>query len=597
MKLESIGISHMHQIKGSVTYNLNDVTYFIGQNGAGKSTILQAIQLALLGYIPGYDKTNAGIMKHSSDGLELSVTATFDGDASITRTWKKDKSSVKSTVSAVPEGFDPMSLMGEIELPIFNFGEFKDMTANKLKEWFISFLPKEEFEIDWREYLTGELGSRAALLPEDYLEETLNYILEDLSTYQGVDLVKQINAHFKEEQSFQKATAERLQSTLNSMIYYQDVEEIDDEELRLELANVTDLKDKLIAYNTKKAYIDQLDARLAQIKLSVDSLEEDPEYKSVHATLISEESEYNKLTEKKSALSLQYSQLQSEYKSLSVTSDICPYTHTRCEKIAESIQVTQSKKAALETQIAELHKSLQEALEKAAAVHQHIQLLKSHETELAQKYSTYKSLIMQYPSEPLVIPTSSSVESLQHRINELNDLIAKVKANQQFNELNKTITADKYKAENILEVLKIWTKSTDANGLQTYMMEKPFKTLADDMSKYLSNMFGAESVASFHLEEKANSFSFGMMKDKSYVEFDLLSSGEKCLFIIAMMMCLIDRSTASLKLILADDILDHLDSDNAARLFGNLLKINNMQFIMAGVKECKNENICIKIGA
>jgi ATPase involved in DNA repair len=57
MKLSSIRIQGMHNVVDK-TYKLNNMNYFVGPNGAGKSTIMQAIQLALLGYIPGTDKRN-----------------------------------------------------------------------------------------------------------------------------------------------------------------------------------------------------------------------------------------------------------------------------------------------------------------------------------------------------------------------------------------------------------------------------------------------------------------------------------------------------------------------------------------------------------
>ena len=66
---------------------------FIGPNGAGKSTILEAVQLALLGYIPGYAKKNESIMKHSSDKM-MEVIASFDDDGFvIDRTWMKNGAS------------------------------------------------------------------------------------------------------------------------------------------------------------------------------------------------------------------------------------------------------------------------------------------------------------------------------------------------------------------------------------------------------------------------------------------------------------------------------------------------------------------------
>ena len=64
MKLTSIEITNMHNIVGTKKIDLNDINYFYGRNGAGKSTILQAIQLAILGYIPNQGKTASAIFEH-----------------------------------------------------------------------------------------------------------------------------------------------------------------------------------------------------------------------------------------------------------------------------------------------------------------------------------------------------------------------------------------------------------------------------------------------------------------------------------------------------------------------------------------------------
>ena len=65
MKVKSVGISGMHNVTKQ-TYNFDNVNYLYGLNGAGKSTILQAIQLGILGYIPGTAKRPADIFKHAN---------------------------------------------------------------------------------------------------------------------------------------------------------------------------------------------------------------------------------------------------------------------------------------------------------------------------------------------------------------------------------------------------------------------------------------------------------------------------------------------------------------------------------------------------
>ena len=123
-------------------------------------------------------------------------------------------------------------------------------------------------------------------------------------------------------------------------------------------------------------------------------------------------------------------------------------------------------------------------------------------------------------------------------------------------------------------------------------MNKPFEDLATEMSSYLSQMFNKPITAKFNLISKANSFSFGLESDGKYIEFDYLSSGERCLFTLALIMCIFNKSESQIRTILIDDILDHLDSANADYLFGALKGVTDIQFILAGVKECSDSSIC-----
>ena len=104
MKVEAIQILNMHKVKSKLVDIKDHVTYLHGPNGAGKSTILEAIQLALLGYIPGLGKTNSDIMRHAHGpilGVELKLT---DGNTAVTvnRMWTAKKKSVTSGVEITP---------------------------------------------------------------------------------------------------------------------------------------------------------------------------------------------------------------------------------------------------------------------------------------------------------------------------------------------------------------------------------------------------------------------------------------------------------------------------------------------------------------
>lgn len=86
------------------------------------------------------------------------------------------------------------------------------------------------------------------------------------------------------------------------------------------------------------------------------------------------------------------------------------------------------------------------------------------------------------------------------------------------------------------------------------------------------------------LSEKANSFSFGVTNEENeYIEFDLLSSGEKCLYTLALLISIVELSDSPLKIIMIDDLLDHLDMLRIKDCFETLYSISDIQILLAGV--------------
>ena len=195
MRIKSVHIQGMHNVEDK-TYHLSNATYFYGENGAGKSTVLQAIQLALLGYIPGYNKTKEGIFRHANCS-KMVVELTLDDDTTIMRSWQRKGRDIV-TESSVDDTSD---LLGSIELPISNFSEFTSMTANKLKDWFISFLPDADKAIDWYECM------HMAVTDMKLTADSNNY-LNDIETYantlsgSSVQIVRDLNTYLKGQVSF-----------------------------------------------------------------------------------------------------------------------------------------------------------------------------------------------------------------------------------------------------------------------------------------------------------------------------------------------------------------------------------------------------------
>lgn len=594
MRLKSIDIRGMNKVvQHTYTFD-NDVVYLNGKNGAGKSTVLNAIQLALLGYIPGIAKKNDLIMKHAN-GPFLSVTATLDDDGKlmqVSRVYTVNKKGINCSVSTIPDNLSIADILGDLELPVFNFNEFVSMSANKLKDWFISFLPSNQVDIEWDKELKESLQD-IHLTESKFYDETLQYI--NNIGGDGVDQVRAANAYLKQLLSFKKSEMERMTNSIQSLIFYDDYKDdmsIEDIEAQKQ-AYQLDYNEAIAlqkAYEASRKVIEQL----ATYKDLNDSLEQDDRYKKALDNKTQLESKLNDLNTKLTNNSIHRSGAQSKLHSLtSLTSGngVCPYTNSVCDSIKASVEEWKA-------QMAELQKEIDNYNQYEKSLHTQIQNTRNdiskeqlEITSLENQYKTrdnLKSMVNPALTNINVQEVLDRIQFDEKTISELSDKLVKAKANQQYNNLVDTFTTQKFDIQQSIEALKVWIKLTGENGLQTQFMGDPFADLSDNLSVYLSAMFDEPNLkAHFNLSTKVNSFSFGIDRNGNYIPFDMLSSGEKCMYTLALLTCLTDNSNAQLKLIMIDDLFDHLDDENIENVFKGIQSISGIQYIFAGVKSCR----------
>ena len=595
MKVKSVIIEGFHNVLRK-KYDFEDINYLHGLNGAGKSTALQAIQLGLLGYVPGTNKTKQGIFSHSNSHT-MAVKLILDDDGkkvSVQRIWTKAKSSVTENLEIEPDTYDIKGLISEVELPLFNFDEFAHMTANTLKDWFINYLPRQTYKTDWKSVLKDSMDKKGSSLYETLGDDFINESVSAISDFhlEGLEEVRQANAYFKSQLSFMKSELTRKASTIQSLIYYDDFEDnytleelgsmISDVERRI--VNSTVVIENNRKYTALKEELDTID-NLANLKLLEDlpkKIEEIKEKQSEH------ERNYKKFSLDASASKHQ----AKSYESVISSGGVCNFTHKKCEEISSLVE-------AYKKIVEDLNKKSEEYEQSANEEYQKMKdssaLLHSYESTLY----TAKNDVMRYNSlesayNSISVPdTIEDVGDLQRTLESYKDMYAKAAANKKYNELNDIIVKDKYRIEQSIEALKAWVDLTGVNGLQAQSNgDNPFDILADEVDKVLSNLITNRKVScKFNSEGKANSFSFGVYSDDSYVPYNLLSSGEKCLFVLSLFIALLNYNHSSLNLILIDDFLDHLDDENFQKIFEVLKERTNIQFIFAGVKPVSS-SIC-----
>lgn len=596
LKIKKIRIEGMHNVVDK-TYEFNDFVYLFGKNGAGKSTVLQAVQLALLGYIPGYPKTNEGIFKHARSKM-MAVTLTLSDEATdyeICRTWSKPAQTVTSTTN-VKGILDLEHIIGNIELPVFNFSEFTNLSANKLKEWFISFLPNDGDEIEWGSTLSDALGTMH-LIDGELISQTAGEIARlKRPGLDGAEFVKEVNTMLKDKQQYTKGEIDSLNKTIQSMVYYHDVPDEDEEPITAKIAELEAAKIAVVKYNEALARRNSVSMQLANIEVGASSYQADPEVPRLAKVKLEADEKVTALKEQLTPLEEEAKAVAAEgikAQALADATGLCPYTKEECEtakaKISEAkaaYDEATSKYAELNVNINNIKKDIQAAEAVSREAYQ-------RDSELRVKYSkseALQSMLTDLPEDP-----GKTLEEIEAELASLRQTLSKLQINKKYNSVINQFTSKKYQYENTLEALKVWVKLTGPNGLQTKLMTEPFNNLAEDMNKYLTDMFQEETTCNFNLSEKANSFSFGLMRGENYITFDTLSSGEKCLYTIALLACILDRTSTALKVLIIDDLVDHLDDANAEFTFKSLMNVKDIQIIMAGVKPCTIDSIRVDV--
>lgn len=574
MKIKSITIDGMHNVSHK-SYSFDDVNYIVGSNGAGKSTILQSIQLALLGYIPGYKHTNVAIFEHAN-GPTMSVTLELDNNGStftVRRTWLKTKSSVTSTTVVDPEDFKPEDAIGNLEFPIFNFSEFVNMTANSLKDWFIKFLPNSKSNVDWN-----------AVMNEAKTKFPSSNLSVDMFSGFATDIagVAQANTFLKGAMSSEKQQLDRDIATIQSLIYYDDVDSqmtkpelVQRRTVIMEKIRDISKSESIKASNARfQSMIDDYSNRLASI---------DPSEFDNYDNLISEfQHKIDALVSDISKLNNAASDLRvaKNDKSKIINSNgVCPYTASKCASIEKLIDEYTKDIADLESEHAEITqmvKDKSDELNRYIADMDEFKRRKSNFDELSNKIAELKNAVL--PE----ITTCENMDDLSRQLDEINDNISKLTANEQYTNLIDMLTKSKFEHENNIELMKYLIKVTGVNGIQSEMITGPFTEFKSKLDKYITLMFDKDTHPEFNLSQAANSFSFGLIRSDKYIPFSVLSSGEKCLYMIAIMTCICE-SGRGIRTILVDDMLDHLDDCNIDILFKVINKIPEMQFIFAGV--------------
>ena len=253
------------------------------------------------------------------------------------------------------DGHDLLVLCGGDRVYFFN--EFVGQTANKLKEYFIkNILPTVDGNLDWKQILTE------STLDCNFQDRNsiINYGLDLVHDIQG-DVLEQVvaaNSKFKEEQSFNKSELQRLQNTVDSLIYYDDyVGPTNMEEITSKLLALGSYRDQVIRYNSAIAAVQSAKDELDRLTAHINELGGNDGFTSWNDRLA-------KIRSEQEFLNIEIANKRDELTALNASDSItdsiinskgiCPYTKDTCKSIVDRIEVIRNESAACKAKKVEL---------------------------------------------------------------------------------------------------------------------------------------------------------------------------------------------------------------------------------------------------
>ncbi len=619
MKIKSIRIENMHNVK-DVTYDFSQINYATGPNGAGKSTILQAVELALLGYIPGYPKKNSDIMKHSSSSM-MAVTLNFDSGNMIKRVYTRKKSTVSCDVITVPEDWKVEELTEELSSITFDFNAFLSKSANEQKKWFISFLSNaslsEDSEFDIDKEVENSLSATG--LDEDTissLDSNVRQYITKRKVESPLEYIKTLEKSVSEGLSYEKGVQQSLQNTLNTLVLYEDVSTDDEEGIVAQLQTLRQRHTQLMNVQRAATSYEIAVKQLESWKSLAESLENDPIYvekaQNIAKLKSNREKEKQELQKHTTALETHekertrlsdevLSPLLGEIKfnqSLANGSGLCPYSSKMCEEVKVYIEAAKKHSIELEERRAESVKSIEELDEvikgvKATinTINRNITHIETSIVSMSSEISRLKDMYEQRDNARNNMPENpgityeeaiNSASFVSREIEKLTCELSKIEANKKYESVKSQIDRDMLIADMTVKSLTLLKTRFGQNGLQQDVMMKPFEDVIETISSYLQKTFNNKKLSAyFTLSEKSNSFEFGLINDKGVqIPFETLSSGEKCVYMLALQSSLVDKSSG-LKVIILDDVFDHVDAGNIKRCVNAARKFKSIQYMFA----------------
>ena len=291
----------MENIKGqSTTQSLTGKNIFIGRNGSGKTTRIQALGLAMQGSIPGRGKTTAETIKFATDesmtvGLkttDFEFTRNFTRDEKSNGKTGETKISIKETLNVSPGKGERTAtekkarIQDEIgNFPVaLDFNEFLSLSDAKRRDFIYSLSPIDSDSWDKEKlshYLQGRmLTTELEKNNKEQYEITKQLIGDALAEYRDkqdihdglssmIDWVAKESTFWKRKQADSQGTVRQMADMKNELAETDRNIAETKKELEELQQNLIEIEKKVAADTEKKRTIDNRLNRIDELKAEI----------------------------------------------------------------------------------------------------------------------------------------------------------------------------------------------------------------------------------------------------------------------------------------------------------------------------------------
>lgn len=302
MKLTSVLFNGFKNKEG--VQELTGFDLFTGNNGVGKSSVLQAVELAITGNVNGMAQAK-NIFKYSNNRDGMTVGIATNSEFSLNRTYlrkaKPDKESgdlivkyseklkvpTSESTSNKAQQEEIQSILGDFPVG-FDFKKFLGMTDTEKRNFILSFCKDSTFtQEDVEKYLSDKIVDG---LNEEIYYNTIGYLMDETDSDDVQKQVKDMLTVAKEQLSFYKKEIERQKVAIQKLSEKKSSFLITDKGLAIDKKKYDKLNEQLICLEKEISVVDSDNkrakvvlAKMAKLQSEVKILEDSKPAKSLES--------------------------------------------------------------------------------------------------------------------------------------------------------------------------------------------------------------------------------------------------------------------------------------------------------------------------